>query len=250
MYRFKIPTCCCENCKLEEGSHSDRIIIPTQLPNELEGYLTFEQYKLLATECRNILNRSDMAYKIGIGSVLLGTLLSLIFIWVRKSIIGLILLSATIVTIISIGIIASYLIIKLTQSLLDKKINQFNIDFNSTSKGFRIEKNTKQYSSSLNEDNETEVSKLTFIYIIYNIEKQDVQPQTVIEFKTDEINEMITHKFQIENNDDSVNNNINEKNDFIINIPKDGNCDGIILLTNNGLKQSRGLDKISLIKQH
>ncbi|KAM9981356.1 hypothetical protein ACTFIY_003650 [Dictyostelium cf. discoideum] len=246
MYRIKIPTCCCENCKLEEGSHSDRIIIPTQLPIELEGYLTLEQYKLLATECRNILNRSDMAYKIGIGSVLLGILLSLIFIWVRKSIIGLILLSATIVTIISIGLIVSYLIIKLTQSLLDQKINQFNIDFNSTSKGFRIEKNTKQYSSS-NEDNETQISKLTFIYIIYNIEKLNVQPQVEIEVNTDEI---ITHKFQIENNDDSLNNIITEKNDFIINIPKDGNCDGMILLTNNGLKQSRGLDKISLIKQH
>ncbi|KAN0003724.1 hypothetical protein ACTFIZ_009883 [Dictyostelium cf. discoideum] len=214
MNRFKIPTCSCENCKLE-GNHSDRIIIPTLLPLELEGYLTFEQYKLLATECRNILNRSDMAYKIGIGSVLLGTLLSLIFIWIHKSIIGLILLSATIVAIISIGLIFSYLIIRLTQTLLDQKINQFNIDFNSTSKGFRIEKNTKQYSSSLNEDNETQISKLTFIYIIYNIEKQYVQPQIAIEVKTDEKNETITHKFQVENNNDGLKNNINEKNDFL-----------------------------------
>ncbi|KAN0037049.1 hypothetical protein ACTFIV_002381 [Dictyostelium citrinum] len=230
MNKFKIPTCSCENCKNEEDNHSQRIIIPTQLPKELEQFLTLEQYKLLATECRKILDRSDMALKIGIGSCLMGILLSLLYIWVRNSIIGLIILSATIITIISSGILVAFLINKSTQSSLDKKINQFNIDFNSCTKGFRIEKNTKQYS---NENYETPISKLTYIYIIYNIKKQN--EHQVIKVKSDEINEMVTHKFQVENND------------FIVNIPRDG--EGIILSTNNCL-QSRGFDKISLIEQN
>ncbi|KAN0015527.1 hypothetical protein ACTFIU_008262 [Dictyostelium citrinum] len=235
MNKFKIPTCSCDNCKNEEDNHSQRIIIPTQLPKELEQFLTFEQYKLLATECRKILDRSDIASKIGIGSCLMGILLSLLYIWVRHSILGLIILSATIITIVSSGILVAFLINKSTQSSLDKKINQFNIDFNSCSKGFRIEKNTKQYSSS-NENDETPISKLTYIYIIYNIKKQN-EHQEVIKVKSDEINEVVTHKFQVENND------------FIVNIPRDEHGEGIILSTNNCL-QSRGFDKISLIEQN
>ncbi|KAN0035344.1 hypothetical protein ACTA71_004609 [Dictyostelium dimigraforme] len=248
MTKFKIPTCTCENCKLEEGDHSENIIIPTQLPQDLEGFLTFDQYKLIAIECRNILNRSNMAYKIGIGSFLLSTLLSLLYIWIYKNKIGLILLSSCIILIISVGFITSFLIFKSIQSLLDKKINHFNTELNSTLKGFKIEKGTKQYSSS-NEDDETPISKLTFIYILYNIEKPNEQ-KVDIEVKSDDINEMITHKFQVENNS---NQNINpNENDFIINIPKDEIGDGIITTTiiNTGLKQSRGLDRISLIKQH
>ncbi|KAK5577580.1 hypothetical protein RB653_002523 [Dictyostelium firmibasis] len=241
MNKFKIPTCTCENCRYEQGAHSENIIIPTQLPKELEGFLTFDQYKLLANECRKLINRSDMAYKFGIGSFLIGTLLSLLYIWFHKNIISLIILSVSIITIFSSGIIISLIIIKSTQKLLDKKINEFNIDFNSTSKGFRIEKSIKQYSNS-NEESET-ISKLTLIYIVFNIDKQN-NSETVIEIESDN-NEIITHKFQDENK-------VLNEND-IISLSKDNisdTCSGIII--NNVLKNSRGIisDRIVLLKQH
>ncbi|KAK5577581.1 hypothetical protein RB653_002524 [Dictyostelium firmibasis] len=164
MIKFKVPT---NSHSIFSRYYSDDIIIPEQLPDQLKGVLSFKQYKRIVTDCRHIINKTSEAYKSIIITVVVASLISLLYINIYEDGKLLILLTIAVLFILFTGFSFSAMLLKSVQPQLDKKIELLNVEY--SAKGIIIEKKTKQYFDSFNQNFLSDkISRFTYIYIHYN----------------------------------------------------------------------------------
>ncbi|KAN0035345.1 hypothetical protein ACTA71_004610 [Dictyostelium dimigraforme] len=164
MIKYKVPT---NSHSFFSRYYSDDIIIPEQLPDQLKGILSFKQYKRIVTDCRHIINKTSEAYKSIIVTVVVASLISLLYINIYKDNKLLILLTIAVLFILFTGFSFAAMLLKSVQPQLDQKIEQLNVEY--SAKGIIIEKKTKQYFDSFNQNFLSDkISRFTYIYIHYN----------------------------------------------------------------------------------
>ncbi|KAM9966435.1 hypothetical protein ACTFIR_006651 [Dictyostelium discoideum] len=164
MIKFKVPT---NSHSFFSRYYSDDIIIPEQLPDQLKGVLSFKQYKRIVTDCRHIINKTSEAYKSIIVTVVVASLISLLYINIYNDRKLFILLTIAVLFILFTGFSFAAMLLKSVQPQLDQKIEQLNSEY--SAKGIIIEKKTKQYFDSLTQNFLSDkISRFTYIYIHYN----------------------------------------------------------------------------------
>ncbi|KAN0037048.1 hypothetical protein ACTFIV_002380 [Dictyostelium citrinum] len=164
MIKFKVPT---HSHSFFSRYYSDDIIIPEQLPDQFKKILSFKQYKRIVTDLRHIINKTSEAYKSIIITVVVASLISLLYINIYNDRKLLILLTIAVLFILFTGFSFSAMLLKSVQPQLDQKIEQLNAEY--SAKGIIIEKKTKQYFDSVTQNFLSDkISRFTYIYIHYN----------------------------------------------------------------------------------